>query len=378
MTRFVPPRRRVLAAFALTATAFAAHARHGDAADALLAGAVFTSSNAAGGNDLLAYTRGTGGALQLRAQVATGGVGSGAGLGSQGAVTLSGDGRHVFVVNAGSSTVSMFLVRANDLLLVSQLPSGGLHPISVAEHDGIVYVLNDGGAGNVAGFREHGGTLAPIAGSARGLSAAGGTAPAQVGFSDDGEALVVSEKNTHRLLSYAVRGDGSLSAQPLVTASAGVTPFGFAFTRRNWLIVGEAAGGAAGASTVSSYRFRETAPAAPLVLSAAVPDTQTAACWVAVTPDGRWAYVANTGSESVSAYRILATGRIDLAEAVAGRTGAGSAPADDAVSADGRHLYVRNGRTATIAAFAIGRDGSLAAEPGVGGLPATAVGLAAN
>ena len=40
-----------------------------------------------------------------------------------------------------------------------------------------VYVLNDGGAGNVAGFRNAHGELRPIAGSVRGLSAAGGAGP---------------------------------------------------------------------------------------------------------------------------------------------------------------------------------------------------------
>lgn len=374
-------RRRTLASLALAVAGLAVAAGPASAHfyddDGLRSGMVFTSTNAPGGNELLVYARASDGTLALHTRGATGGLGSGAGLGSQGAVTLSGDGRFVFVVNAQSDSVSTFALFGRELRLVSVTASGGLHPISVAEYDGVVYVLNDGGEGNVAGFRNVRGELRPIAGSVRGLSVAGGAAPAQVGFSDDGDALVVTEKNTNRLTSYRVRPDGNIGA-PIVTASPGQTPFGFAFNRRNRLLVTEAVGGAPGASTVSSYRFGQADPARPVVASASVPDTQAAACWIAITPNGRYAYVANTGSSSVSSYRIAPAGQIELINAVAGQTGAGSAPADTAISVGGRHLYVRNGRTATIASFAIEHDGTLSAGPLAAGLPPAAVGLAAN
>jgi 6-phosphogluconolactonase len=365
-----------LAAAGLVGAALPA-AAHSYDDEGLRSGMVFTSSNAQAGNELLVYARGADGTLALHTHVATGGQGSGAGLGSQGAVTLSGDGRYVFVVNAQSNSVSTFALRGRELRLLSVTPSGGLHPISVTEYDGVVYVLNDAGDGNVAGFRNVRGDLQPIAGSVRGLSVAGGAAPAQVGFSDDGDALVVTEKNTNRLTTYRVAGDGRIGT-PVVTPSPGQTPFGFAFNRRNRLVVTEAVGGAPGASTVSSYRFTQADPSQPLVVSPSVPDTQGAACWVAITPNGRYAYVANTGSSSVSSYRIASGGQIELVAAVAGQTGEGSAPADTATSVDGRHLYVRNGRTLTIASFAIEPDGSLTATPLATGLPASAVGLAAN
>ncbi|MGM9489033.1 lactonase family protein [Ideonella sp. YS5] len=368
-------RRPILAALALAVSAAAlpslAHA-------GLRSGMVFTSSNDAAGNELLVYARSPEGGLMMTAHVPTAGLGSGAGLGSQGAVTLSRDGRHVFVVNAQSNTVSTFALDGDEPRLVSTVDSGGLHPISVSEHGGLVYVLNDGGEDNVAGFRNRHGMLSPVAGSVRGLSAAGGVGPAQVGFTTDGDAIVVTEKATAKLTSYRVNLDGSLRATPVITASPGLTPFGFAFNSRNRLVVSEAQGGGVGASTVSSYRFDNHAPEMPVVVSAAVPDTQSAACWVAITPNGRWAYVTNAGSSSVSRYRIAPDGGITLAEAAAGMTGEGSSPADVATSADGRNLYVRNGRTYTLSSFAIKADGSLAERPVTTGLPTTAVGIAAN
>ena len=372
-------RRHTLGAIALALSAvalpMAANAGAHDA-QGLRSGMVFVSSNDAAGNELLVYARTPEGGLMPYTRMATGGTGSGAGLGSQGAVTLSRDGRHVFVVNALSNSVSTFALEGTELQLMSTVDSGGLHPISVAEHNGLVYVLNDGGDGNVAGFRNVDGTLQPVAGSMHGLSQAG-AGPAQVGFSEDGDALVVTEKGTAKLTSYRVKPDGSLR-MPIVTNSPGMTPFGFAFNQHNRLIVSEAVGGAPGASTVSSYRFDNSAPAVPVVVSAAVPDTQSAACWVAVTPNGRYAYITNAGSSSVSSYRVKPDGTITLANAAAGMTGTGSSPADVAVSPDGRHLYVRNGRTYTLSSFHVRHDGGLGARPMLEGLPTTAVGLAAN
>lgn len=189
--------------------------------------------------------------------------------------------------------------------------------------------------------------------------------------------LVVSEKATNRLVSWPVAPDGGIGT-PTISASPGQTPFGFAVTSNNRIVVSEAWGGAAGASTVSAWRFDPSTGRAPRVVSAAVANGQSASCWVSTTPDGRHAYISNTGSSNVSRYAIGADGALTLAETVAAGTGSGSAPADSAVSANGRALYVRNGRTFTIASYAIDGEGRLGPARFVAGLPATAFGLAAN
>lgn len=349
-------------------------AQHDDDDDGFRSGHVFTMSNAAAGNELLVFAAGRDGALTLRQRLSTQGVGSGGGLGNQGAVTLSGSGRFLFVVNAVSNTVATFAVRRRGITLRSVVDSGGQQPISVTEHDGLVVVLNAGGAGNVAGFRNLGGWLHPL-NSAQPLSAAGGTAPAQASFSPDGEVLLVTEKATNKLSSYRVRRDGRLSA-PIVTASAGATPFGFAFDRRGNALVSEAFGGAANASAVSSYAFEDWKPAQPMLVSASVGTTQSAACWVVVTPNGRYAYVTNTASGTISSYAVQRSGRISLAEGVAAASPDG--PIDAAISADGRQLFVLNGRGGTITSFAIGRDGKLTPAGSLPGIAAGTNGLAAN
>ena len=334
-------------------------------------GKVFTSTNATGGNELLVFAPVRNGDLALVERVATSGQGTGAGLGSQGAVTLSSDGRHAFVVNAASNTVSTFAIRQNGLVLTSVVDSGGLTPISVTENDGTVYVLNAGGAGNVAGFRNVQGTLRPIAQSSRGLSAAGGTGPAQVGFGADGDVLVVTEKITSRITSFPVRRDGSLGPA-VITPSSGATPFGFAFDRRDHLLVSEAPGSAA-----SSYRFNEGS-AAPVLISGSVPNTQAAACWLAVTPNGKYAFTANAGSSSVSTYSVARTGQLALVNPVAGTTGPNAGALDLAVSPDGRRLFALASRSLQVVSFRVEFDGSLTNLGAGSGLPAGSAGLAAN
>jgi 6-phosphogluconolactonase len=329
--------------------------------DGFRSGKVFTSTNATAGNELLVYATDSSGQLALLMRAATQGQGTGTGLGNQGAVTLSGNGKHLFVVNAQSNSVSTFSVRRSGIALESTVDSGGLRPISVTEHDGIVYVLNAAGAGNVAGFRNDQGVLKPLDGSVRPLSASGGTASSQVGFSPDGDTLLVTEKATNKLTSYRVRNNGSIDA-PVVTASVGVTPFGFAFDRRGNALVSEAFGGAANASAVSSYRFDHATPANPIVISPSVGTTQTAACWVVVTPN--------------SSYAVTRSGKLSLLQGIAATTGAG--PIDAAVSTSGRKLYVLNGRSQTISSFSIAADASLSSPGTVAGLPVGANGLAAN
>ncbi len=335
-------------------------------------GKLFMSTNGVAANLLQVYTRAANGPAALLASIPTNGNGTGAGLGSQGAVTLSGNGRYLFVVNAGSNTVSTFRLGARGIELRSTVASGGTTPISVAENDGLVYVLDApaSGVGNlVAGFHNDGGRLAPLADGVRPL--ANGSAPAQVGFDADGDALIVSQKAANQILSWRVRGNGTLDASPTTTPSPGATPFGFAVTRRNVLVVSEAS-----TSSASTYRVGGRRDAALQLVSPVVGNGQGAACWVSVTPNGRFAYTANAAGSNVSSYRIDRNGSLTLLAAQAGFTSNNGA-LDMAVTPDGRQLHVFASRAPQqIVSFAIADDGGLTK---IGTLNVTAgAGLAAN
>ncbi len=80
-------------------------------------GAVYTMTNAAGPNSVVVYNRLSDGTLEPAGMVPTGGSGTGAGLGSQGAIALDNSARWLFVVNAGSDDLSVFSVKPGGLHL---------------------------------------------------------------------------------------------------------------------------------------------------------------------------------------------------------------------------------------------------------------------
>jgi 6-phosphogluconolactonase (cycloisomerase 2 family) len=337
-------------------------------------GAVYTTTNAGGGNAVLVFDRLTDGRIVPASSVPTGGLGTGGGLGNQGGLVLTASERWLLAVNAGSHDVSVFAVRPRGLRLTDVQASGGSQPVSIAEHRGLVYVLN-AGTDSITGFRlGRDGRLRPLAGSTRSLSGSG-TAPAQVSFSPDGGVLLVTEKATNRLVTFTIDRDG-LPGDALVQSSAGTTPFGFAFGKRDQVFVSEAFGGAPGASATSSYEVDAGGVLTPISVS--VPTNQTANCWVVVTPNGRFAYVTNTGSGSISGYRIDFDGMIELLDADGRTAVTGGGPIDLALTDNGRFLYSLNSGTDTIGAFRVHADGSLQALPFASGLPAGANGLAAR
>ncbi len=331
--------------------------------------AVYTITNQVAGNAVAVFARSADGTLTPAGNFATGGTGTGAGLGSQGAVTLSDDGRLLFAVNAGSNDVSVFQVDPQGLSLVSRTPSGGTLPISVTVSRNIVYVLNAGGAGNITGFTVGStGGLTQIGGSTRSLSGAN-VGPAEVSFSPDGRQLVVTEKSTSLLDVYPVDKNG-VAGELTSSTSAGGTPFGFAFGPRNLLVVSEAAA----PGSASSYALSKNGSFR--VISGAVLTHQGAPCWAVVTADRRFGYTGN-GSGSVSGFSIAPNGSIRLlGDGATALIGAGVN--DIALSANSRYLYVlQTGGARAIHAFRIQNDGSLRALGPVGGLPAGIQGLAA-
>jgi 6-phosphogluconolactonase (cycloisomerase 2 family) len=334
--------------------------------------AVYVQTNQTAGNSIAVFRRAADGSLTLSATVPTGGLGTGSALGSASSVAISQDGRWLFAVNAGSNDISVFRIASRRLVLVDRVASGGQMPVSVSNHKNLVYVLNAGGGGNISGFSVNGtGHLAALAGSTQPLSGAG-VAPAQISFSRDGTTLVVTEKATNLIDLYMVGADG-IASGPSANASSGTTPYGFAFTQQGTLVVSEAFGGAALASAVSSYGI---AGGQLAVISASVATGQTAACWIAVSRNGKFAYSTNAGSATVSAYNVTADGSLSLIDGAAGSTGAGSSPIDAGTSVDGQYLYVLNGATHNVTGFAIQSDGTLQPLGTFEGLPAGSAGIA--
>lgn len=332
-------------------------------------GAVYALTNSPAGNSVVVYNRAGNGTLEPGGVFASGGAGSGAGLGSQGAVIVSDDRRFLFAVNAGSDSVSSFRMVPGGLVLADTVSSGGDLPTSLTFRYGTLYVLNAGVPNNISGFTvDRSGKMRPLPGSTRPLSAAS-TSPAQVELSDDGDYLVVTERATNLLDLYTVDRDG-YAAGPFVRPSAGPTPFGFAIDKRNTVFVSEAGAGG-GAST---YRIRASLGLVPV--SSMVMTGQRAACWAVVTRNGRYGYVTNAGTGNISGFAIGHNGTATLLDADGVTAVTGGNPTDAVLSHDSQFLYVRVSALSQIAIFRVKADGSLKALPPLTGTPAGLAGLA--
>jgi len=324
-------------------------------------------------NRVLAFRRDADGALGVLGAYPTGGAGDGAPhLTSQGSVVLSDDGRHLLVTNAASHDVSLFEVVDDGLTLLDTAASGGEAPKSVAEHEGLVYVLNTGAA-SLAGFRIGESGLEPIHRSERSL--APDADPAQVGFRPDGAALVVTDRGTDSIVVYPVERDGRLGVAA-VHPSAGPTPYGFAFTRRGTLVVTEAFGAQTGKAAASSYALDNGSIAG---VTSSVGNGRSEICWAVVTSDDRYAFTTNFADGTVSRYAIQPDGTLVLEDAAAAVAVEGEKGLrDEGLSGDGRFLYAIDTDAQRIFGWSVGAAGALSPVGSWDGVPATVAGLAAS
>ena len=335
---------------------------------------VYTLSNQVSGNSVMEYERSNDGMITFNASYPTGGTGTGGGLGNQGAVILGEDDEILLAVNPGSNSISSFKVTGNGLNLKSTVSSGGMRPVSITMNDDIVYVLNAGGSGNISGFKlGNNDKLTPIPNSMRPLSSATSGA-AQISFVNEGKVVVITEKATNKIITYTINGMGVPGVMHSIT-SANATPFGFDAGKNGNIFVSEAAGGAPGASTLSSYDVSNNGTIS--LLDGPVGASQSAACWVVISDNGKFAYTTNTASNNLSSYDINKnSGAISVNTAIASTTGMG--PIDAALNNNSKYLYVLNAGSHSIGVYAVANNGGLSIVQTLAGLPAGANGLAAK
>lgn len=338
-------------------------------------------------------------------------------------------------------TITSFRVaKDGTLTFADKISSGGLYPDSltvrdVTEREGdrregrdedgehLLYVLNSGGPGmspacgldpNINGFRVNpkgimtrlANSMQPIdpgaldgTGSGENCNIGGFPVPAfdcglnppafprspgQVGFTPEGNQLLVTVKGTNTIYVFPVSDNGR-AGTPTITQAPGPglpTYFGFTFDRDEHLLLSEAFGAspsipAGGTGAVSSFTITRTGNLEPI--STSVADGGTAACWVALDPVlGRYLYVSNNLSASLASYMIGEDGTLTLLASVAGTD---NGPNDMAVAREGDagFLFTLASGGGTVDAYRINSDGSLTALGSVPGMPVNngAQGLAA-
>lgn len=405
-------------------------------------GAVYAMTNGLGQNQVLVYHRANDGTLTLMQAIATGGGGSGLqldgtdSLGSQGGLALDKNHHRLFAVNTEtlasnghdcqSGTITSFRV-ADDgsLKFADRIASGGKYPDSLTINGNLLYVLNAGGAGpinacsgkgpNINGFTvDADGMMNPLTKSLQAIDPGplAGTgvflncdpggfsppasfhcglnppafprSPAQVGFTPNGDRLVVTVKSTNTIYVFPVGADGRVGTPRLTQAQGPNQPtyFGFAFDRAGHMIVTEPFGESLtipnpAASTVSSFAITGTGNLQ--VISASIANGQGTSCWVVLDPKtGKYAYTSNNASSNISTYSVGSDGSLTL---LAAGSAIASKPNDlaAALQGDTSFLYSLDGGDGTVSAFQINGDGSLTSLGTVAGLPVVsgAQGLAA-
>lgn len=327
-------------------------------------------------NEILVYSRNTSdGTLTYEGAVPTGGSGIGQDqtapgdpLGAQDPMVVAG--RCLLAVNAGSGSVSSFSIDSDsEISLVGTYSTGGTIPVSVAERGGVVYVLNAGSKGSIQGFTlSDMCDLSPIgnlieldqgkAGVAPTDPPNGLATPAEVGFTPDGDLMVVIKvdgggQNIPRpgvasLNHYKISSDGTTSAGTLtktkVVGRPSSLPFAFDFDQVGNLLLAEVFDGALpsdfpndlglGAVTV----WKENAGAGGSYTQVDTVNVgQPLTCWVRYNPTNQCAYTSNAGGDGSVSAVSTAGGIYKLAESkAAGLNG----PIDLMWSQDGKNLYV--------------------------------------
>ena len=348
-------------------------------------GALFIMTNNADGNVILMYRRSDNGRIKYVDYFPTGGLGAGVGktvnidpFGSQNSLILSEDGRYLFAVNAGNDTITAFEVKKEYLKFLDNVDSGGRFPVSLTFREKILYVLNAGsnnGAANetpsnISGFKLYGHRLIPIQDSTRVLIDVPQNpddpdsdfpnilaTPAQVQFSPHGDLLVVTVKDGLHGVNNAIwvfpvdkENDYLPGNTPVIYPTAGPVPFGFTFDSYGRLIVTDA-----GASTVTSYKVKEDSVSA---IGMPAETGQAATCWIIGTrPFVRYVYADNTGSGTISGYKVRRDG--SLSEIGLFPVKEGALNIDMAMSRDGEYLYTQNGGFGTVSIFRVKRNGRL-------------------
>ncbi len=324
-------------------------------------GHVYVNDNTAPVNTVAGFDRHADGTLTPipGSPFPTGGAGTGAGIGSQGALQTAPGGQELLAVNAGSNQISQLVIGRDGRLWPvpgGTISSGGTEPVSIAVARGLVYVANAGAGGsNYTGFAwDRFGRLHPIPGATFGLPDT--AQPGDVLINATATKLLGTRVGTSQIDSFTIDWRGELHAAPgSPFAAQGPGPFGSEFSPVNpdQVFVSNAHGGA-GAGTVSAF---DDGPQGVLTSIGAspFPNGQTAPCWVEISRDGRHLFAVNTAVPSVSSYRIRRDGTLRLIENTAfdGANAAKLGPFDARLSPDGSSLWVVDDGGSAVSGFAV-------------------------
>lgn len=338
---------------------------------------VYLMTNEAPINTIAVYQTRADGSLGLNQRVKTGGAGSGNNddnlndetplidpLGSQNSVILSEDKNTLYAVNPGSGDISVFSINEKGgLSLLQVISSQGEFPVSLTTDGELIYVLNAGGTGSIAGYTiQDSGELAYLKDSVRQLglknpdfpnAAEVPATPGQVSFDNDARRLIITNGGDQELLTFSVRNNGTPSFYASSSTTAGAIPFDFVISDNGIIVVAELAQDLSGFA--SSYEINDLHLS---TVSPAVASNGIAGCWIVSNGD-QFAYLINTGSSTISTIEMERNGQITVVDEVSADLN-GSLPIDATITPDGRSMFVINSQEGSISHYDVNPEkGSL-------------------
>lgn len=322
--------------------------------------------------------------------------GGGGGFGGTGGGTLGGLGTTsiLYVANTGSDNVSGYGINTTGGTLTAIpgspfLNVSGPSAMAVSSNGFFAYVTNSR-ANNVTAFRisTEGALLSVPTTPSNPNPVSVDAAPGALAIAPNTKHVYVASSGIDTVTAFNLEASGALTLIPQTSGAAnpvavnGSDPVAIAITPSGtFLYVANS-----GSNNVTAFSIGATglvglitpsgANTNPLSTGGTVPKS------MAISPNGSFLYVANSGSHNVTVFQIGANGLLTLVPPAGAGTNpvptGSTTPNSLMISSNGRFLYSANGG-GTISAFTIGSDGLLTLVPGsAGNLNPVSAGMNAN
>lgn len=190
-----------------------------------------------------------------------------------------------------------------------------------------------------------------------------GISPGPMILDSSGNFLFVADQGLNQILVFSVSADGSLSQ--VSSAAVGSAPTSLTLASTGFLFVPVPSFSAIYVFTVNSGVLTQVCSSpGPVCLPSTVNDAGSS---VAVDPAGKFLYLPNPSTNTVSGFTIGSGGDLTPVPGVA--FAAGKSPAAAAVDQSGKFLYVVNSGSTAISQYTIDSAGNLTVITGT--LPST-------
>ena len=282
----------------------------------------------------------------------------GGGDGPGGNITLGGSGASniVYVANQTSNDVSAYTINATTGALTAVAGgavAAGTTPsaVTVSPNGAFAYVTNSG-SNNVSAYTINAttGALTAVAGGA----VAAGTTPSAVTVSPNGAFAYVTNSGSNNVSAYTINATtGALTAVAGGAVAAGTTPSAAVVSPNGaFLFVANQ-----GSSNISVYTIDSGTGAVTALLGGTGNPfaAGTTPVGITITPNGTFVHVANSGSNNVSAFSVnTGTGALTaLAGGIGNPFAAGTTPAGITLTPNASFVYVANGGSNNVSAYTL-------------------------